>query len=51
MNRKLIRVVLVTIVSIPFVICKYMRQFADEYPDIPFVQVPLAQLHSISIFQ
>ena len=23
---------------------KYMRQFADEYPDFPFVQVPLAQL-------
>lgn len=21
-----------------------MRQFADEYPDFPFVQVPLAQL-------
>lgn len=23
---------------------KYMRQFADEYPDFPFVQVPLSQL-------
>ena len=23
---------------------KYMRQFADEYPDFPFVQVPLAQI-------
>ena len=23
---------------------KYMRQFAVEYPDFPFVQVPLAQL-------
>ncbi len=23
---------------------KYMRQFANEYPDFPFVQVPLAQL-------
>ena len=22
---------------------KYMRQFAVEYPDFPFVQVPLAQ--------
>lgn len=23
---------------------KYMRQFADEYPDFPFVQVPIAQI-------
>ncbi len=23
---------------------KYMRQFAEEYPDFPFVQVPLAQI-------
>lgn len=23
---------------------KYMRQFADEYPDFPFVQVPLTQI-------
>ena len=23
---------------------KYMRQFAVEYPDFPFVQVPLAQI-------
>ena len=31
---------------------KYMRQFADEYPDFPFVQVPLAQItwyHHISM--
>ena len=31
---------------------KYMRQFADEYPDFPFVQVPLAQItwyHHISL--
>ena len=26
---------------------KYMRQFADEYPDFPFVQVPLAQLNEM----
>ena len=25
---------------------KYMRQFAAEYPDFPFVQVPLAQLET-----
>ena len=32
---------------------KYMRQFAVEYPDSPFVQVPLAQItwyHHISMF-
>ena len=32
---------------------KYMRQFAVEYPDFPFVQVPLAQItwyHYISMF-
>ena len=32
---------------------KYMRQFAVEYPDFPFVQVPLAQItwyHHISMF-
>ena len=23
---------------------RYMRQFADDYPDFPFVQVALAQL-------
>ena len=31
---------------------KYMRQFAAEYPDFPFVQVPLAQItwyHHISL--
>ena len=31
---------------------KYMCQFADEYPDFPFVQVPLAQItwyHHISM--
>lgn len=31
---------------------KYMRQFASEYPDFPFVQVPLAQItwyHHISL--
>lgn len=27
---------------------QYMRQFAGEYPDFPFVQVPLAQLQDIS---
>ena len=30
---------------------KYMRQFADEYPDFPFVQVPLAQLREMPILQ
>jgi len=25
---------------------QYMRQFAGEYPDFPFVQVPLAQLQN-----
>ena len=30
---------------------KYMRQFANEYPDFPFVQVPLAQLEQSSILQ
>jgi len=32
---------------------KYMRQFAVEYPDFPFVQVPLAQIiwyHHISMY-
>lgn len=32
---------------------KYMRQFAVEYPDFPFVQVPFAQItwyHHISMF-
>ncbi len=29
---------------------KYMRQFADEYPDFPFVQVPLAQLEKNQLF-
>ena len=32
---------------------KYMCQFAVEYPDFPFVQVPLAQItwyHYISMF-
>ena len=32
---------------------KYMCQFAVEYPDFPFVQVPLAQItwyHHISMF-
>ena len=28
---------------------KYMRQFAEEYPDFPFVQVPLAQLQELPI--
>lgn len=30
---------------------KYMRQFADKYPDFPFVQVPLAQLLEMPILQ
>ena len=30
---------------------KYMRQFADEYPDFPFVQVPLAQLQEMPFLQ
>ena len=30
---------------------KYMRQFADEYPDFPFVQVPLARLHEMPVLQ
>ena len=30
---------------------KYMRQFAKEYPDFPFVQVPLAQLREMPVFQ
>ncbi|MBQ3959533.1 MAG: DUF1016 family protein [Muribaculaceae bacterium] len=30
---------------------KYMRQFADEYPDFPFVQVPLAQLQKMPFLQ
>lgn len=30
---------------------QYMRQFADEYPDFPFVQVPLAQLQNDPILQ
>lgn len=30
---------------------KYMRQFAGEYPDFPFVQVPLAQLSEFSFLQ
>lgn len=28
-----------------------MRQFADEYPDFPFEQVPLAQLQEKPILQ
>lgn len=28
-----------------------MRQFADEYPDFPFLQVPLAQLQEKPILQ
>ena len=28
-----------------------MRQFADEYPDFPFVQVPIAQLQEKPILQ
>ena len=30
---------------------KYMRQFADEYPNFPFVQVPLAQLQEKPFLQ
>lgn len=30
---------------------KYMRQFAAEYPDFPFVQVSLAQLQKLSVLQ
>jgi hypothetical protein len=30
---------------------KYMRQFADEYPDFPFEQVPLAQLQEKPFLQ
>ena len=30
---------------------KYMRQFADEYSDFPFVQVPLAQLQEMPVLQ
>ena len=30
---------------------KYMRMFAEAYPDYPFVQVPLAQLQEYSIWQ
>jgi len=30
---------------------KYMRQFADEYPDFPFVQVPLAQIQEMPFLQ
>ena len=30
---------------------KYMRQFTDEYPDFPFVQVPLAQLQETPFLQ
>ena len=30
---------------------KYMKQFAEEYPDFPFVQVPLAQLQAMPILQ
>ena len=30
---------------------KYMRQFAEEYPDFPFVQVPLAQLQEKPFLQ
>ena len=28
-----------------------MKQFAEEYPDFPFVQVPLAQLREMPILQ
>ena len=28
-----------------------MKQFAEEYPDFPFVQVPLAQIHEMPILQ
>ena len=30
---------------------KYMRQFAVEYPDFPFVQVPLAQLQNNQVLK
>ena len=30
---------------------RYMRQFAEEYPDFPFVQVPLAQLQEKPFLQ
>ena len=30
---------------------KYMKQFAEEYPDFPFVQVPLAQIQEMPILQ
>ena len=30
---------------------KYMRQFAVEYPDFPFVQVPLAQLRDNQVLE
>ena len=30
---------------------KYMRQFADEYSDFPFVQVPLAQMQDNPVLQ
>lgn len=30
---------------------KYMRQFAEEYPDFPFVQVPLAQMQEKPLLQ
>ncbi|MBR6944366.1 MAG: DUF1016 family protein [Prevotella sp.] len=30
---------------------QYMRQFADEYPDFPFVQVPLAQIQEMPFLQ
>lgn len=30
---------------------KYMKQFAEEYPNFPFVQVALAQLHEMPILQ
>lgn len=30
---------------------KYMKQFAEEYPDFPFVQVPLAQIQNSPILQ
>ena len=30
---------------------KYMRMFAETYPDFPFVQVPLAQLQNYPIWQ
>jgi hypothetical protein len=28
-----------------------MKQFAEEYPDFPFVQVPLAQIQEMPILQ